>query len=81
MDRPKFLLVFLKLGGDEFRYEVCQCLSFYGCSGAIFYIKLTELNDPLYHPSSSLRFIHYFLDGLVRHYYDRVSLEIWAKFS
>ena len=69
------------LGGSEFCYEVCQCLSFYSCSGVIFYIKLTELNSPLYHSSSSLRFIHYFFDELVCHYYDWVSLEVRTKFS
>jgi len=80
MDHPKFVLVFLKLWGGEFCYEVSQCLSFYGCSGAIFYIKLAKLNGPLYHPSSSFRFIHCFLDRLVHHYYDWVNLEIWVNY-
>ena len=68
-------------GGGELCYEVCQCLGFYGHSGSIFYIELTKLDGPLYHLSSSLRFIHYLLNGLVRHYYNRVSLKVWAKLS
>ena len=81
MDSPKFSLVFFMLEGSEFCYEAYQCLSFYGCPGAMFYIKLTELNSPLYHPSSDLGFIYCFLDGLVCHHYDRVSLEVRTKFS
>lgn len=52
----------------------------YGCSGSILYVELTKLEGPLYH-SSNLMFIHYFLNGLVRHYYDRVSLKVWMKLS
>ena len=69
------------LGDGEFRYEICQCLSFYGRPWAVFYIKLAEFDGPLYHSSRGLGFIHRFLDGLVRHYYDRISLEIGMKFS
>jgi len=68
-------------GGGEFCYEICQHLGFYGRSGSIFSIELTKLDGPLYHSSSGLRFIHYFLNGLVRHYYDRVRLKVWTKLS
>ena len=64
------------LWDGEFRYKVCQCLSFHGCTGGVSYIKLTELNSLLYHPTSDFRFIHRFLNGLIRHHYDRVSLEV-----
>ena len=65
----------------EFCYEICQCLGFYSRPRAIFYIELAELNGPLYHPSSGFRFIHCFINGLVYHYYNWVSLKVWTKFS
>ena len=76
MYRLEFLLVIFMLEGGELCYEIRQSLGFYGCSGLIFYIELTKLDGPLHHPSSCLRFIHYFLNGLVCHYYDRVSLKV-----
>ena len=81
MDRPKFFLVILVIGASELHYEIYQCLGFYGHSGSILYVELTKLDGPLYHLSSGLRFIHYFLDRLVRHYYNRVSLKVWMKLS
>ena len=81
MDRPEFFLIVIFLGNGEFCYKVCQGLGFYGCLGAIFYIELTKLNGPLNHPSSSLRFVHGFLDRLIRHYFNQVGLKVWMKFS
>ena len=78
---PKVFLVACLLGGGEFCYEISQCLSFDGRSWTVFYIKLAELNGPLYHSSGGLKFVHHFFDGLVRHYYDRISLEVQTKFS
>ena len=60
MNRPKIFLVLFRLWDGEFRYKVCQCLSFYDCMEGVSYIKLTELNSLLYHPTSSFRFIHRF---------------------
>ena len=68
-------------GGGEFYYEIRQCLGFYSYSGSIYYIELTKLDGSLYHLSSGHRFIHCFLNRLVRHYYDRVSLKVWTKLS
>ena len=81
MDRPEFFLVILVFGTSEFHYEICQRLGFYGRSGSIFYVELTKLDGPLYHSSSGLRFIHCFLNELVRHHYDWVSLKVWTKLS
>ena len=81
MYRPEFSLDIFMFEGGEFCYEICHYLGFYGRLGSIFYIKLTELDGPLYHSSSSLRFIHYFLYGLVHHYYNWVSLKVWTKLS
>ena len=79
--RPKVFLIACLLGGGEFCYEIDQCLSFDGRSWTVFYIKLAELDGLLYHSSWDLRFVHRFFDGLVRHYYDRMSLEVRTKFS
>ena len=81
MYHPKFSLVIFTFRGGELCYKICQRLSFYGRSRSILYIELTELNGPLHHSSSSLRFIHCFLNGLVHHYYNRVSLKVRTKFS
>ena len=81
MYRPVFFLVIFVFRGCEFCYEIRQRLGFYGHSGSIFYIKLTKLDGPLYHLSSGLKFIHCFLNWLVCHYYDRVSLKVWTKLS
>ena len=61
-----FLAIFVFRCG-EFRYEVCQCLGFYGRPGPILYVKLIELNGLSYHSSYGFGFFHCFLDGLVRH--------------
>ena len=68
-------------GGGEFRYEICQHLGFYGRSRSILYVELTKLDGPLYYSSSGLKFIHCFLNGLVRHYYDQFSLKVQTKLS
>ena len=81
MYQPEFSLDIFVFGGGEFCYEIYQHLGFYGRSGSIFYIELTELDGSLYHLSSSLRFIHRFFNGLVYHYYNRVSLKVWTKLS
>ena len=79
--RPKVLLTVCILGGGEFSYEIRQCLSFYSSSRTVFHIKLAKFNGPLYHLSCCLRFVHCFFDWLVGHNYDRISLEVWTKFS
>ena len=76
MDRSEFFLVVFMFGGGEFCYEISQRLGFYDRLRSIFYIELTKHDGPLYHSSNGLRFIHYFLNGLVRHYYNRVSLKV-----
>ena len=63
-------------GGGELCYKVYQCLDFYGRPGSALYVELTKLDGLLYHSSNCLRFIHCFLNGLVRHYYDRISLKV-----
>ena len=68
-------------GEGELGYEVCHCLGFYGRLGSILYIELTKFDSPLYHSSNYLRFVHYFLNGLSHHHYDRVGLEVRAKLS
>ena len=72
---------FYVLGGGEFCYEIGQRLSFYGCPWTVFYVKLAELNSPLYHSSCRFGSVHYLFDGLVRHYNDGVGLKVWTKFS
>ena len=81
MDHPEswFFLVVFVFGCGELRYEVCQCLDFYGCHRSILYVKLTKLNGPLYHLSYGFGFVHGFLDGLVCHYYGRVCLKVQTK--
>ena len=74
-------MVIFVLGGGELCYKICQCLSFNGYPRLILYIELTELDGPLHHLSNSLRFIHYFLNGLIRDYYNQVSLKVRTKFS
>ena len=69
------------LGGGELGYKICQCLSFYGYPRLILYIELTELDGPLRHLSNSLKFIHYFLNRLIRDYYNQVSLKVRTKLS
>ena len=81
MYRTEFSLDIFVFEGGEFYYEICQRLGFYGRSGSIFYIELTELNGPLYHLSNNLRFIHCFLYELLHHYYNWVSLKVWTKLS
>ena len=81
MDHLEFFLVVFVFEGGEFCYEIRQHLGFYDCSGSIFYIELTKLDGPLYYSSSGLWFINCFLNGLVHHYYDRVSLKVWTKLS
>ena len=81
MYRLEFSLVIFVLRGGELCYKIYQCLGFYSRPGLILYIELTELNGPLHHSSSSLKFIHCFLDGLIRHYYNRVSLKVRTELS
>ena len=78
---PEFFLAVFVFGGGEFCYEIYQRLGFYGHSGSILYVELTKLDGLLYHSSSGLRLIHCFLNGLVRHYYDQVSLKVRTKLS
>ena len=81
MDCSEFFLAVFVFGGGEFCYEICQRLCFYGCLGLILYVKPAKLDGPLYHSSSSLRFIHCFLNRLVCHYYDLVSLKVRTELS
>ena len=78
--RPEVLRIICFLGGGEFSYKICQCLSFYSNPRTVFYIKLAEFNCPLNHPSCCFRFVHCFSDWLVGHNYDGISLEVWTKF-
>ena len=77
MDCLEFFLAVFVFGGGEF----CQRLCFYGRLGSILYVKLAKLDGQLYHSSNSLRFIHCFLNKLVRHYYDLVSLKVRIELS
>jgi len=79
--RELVLLGYLRVREGELYYEVCQRWGFYGRFGSILYIELTKLNGPLYRSSCSLGFIHRFLNGLIRHYYDRVRLKVRMKLS
>ena len=80
LDRYFVWAIFMFEGG-ELCYEVCQCLGFYGHPGSVLYVELTKLDGLLYHSSSSLRFIHRFLNGLIHYYYNRVSLKVRTKLS
>ena len=64
----------------EFCNEVCQSLHFDGCSRMVLNVKLAEFNRPLDHSSGCFRLLHGFLDRLVRHYQDRICMEILSQF-